>query len=62
MRTFSQSDKNNEVASRKQHLSYTQANEDAWKFYEKLGYYKVGGFFSPEQEAEEWMYMKELDK
>ena len=32
------------------------------KFYEKLGYHKVGGFFSPEQEAEEWMYIKALGK
>ena len=41
-------------------MTSTQADEDAWKFYEKLGYHKVGGFFPPEQEAEEWMYMKEL--
>ena len=39
-----------------------QGDEDAWKFYEKLGYHKVGGFFPPEQEAEEWMYIKELGK
>ncbi|MBE6651329.1 MAG: GNAT family N-acetyltransferase [Ruminococcaceae bacterium] len=41
-------------------MTSTQADEDAWKFYEKLGYYKVGGFFPPEQEAEEWIYMKKL--
>ena len=43
-------------------MTSTQADEDAWKFYEKLGYHKVGGFFPPEQEAEEWMYIKELGK
>ena len=43
-------------------MTSTQADEDAWKFYEKLGYHKVGGFFPPEQEAEEWMYVKELEK
>ena len=42
-------------------MTSTQADEDAWKFYEKLGYRKVGGFFPPEQEAEEWIYMKELE-
>lgn len=41
-------------------MTSTQADEDAWKFYEKLGYHKVGGFFPPDQDAEEWMYMKEL--
>ena len=41
-------------------MTSTQADEDAWKFYEKLGYRKVGGFFPPEQEAEEWIYLKEL--
>lgn len=34
-------------------MTSTQADEDAWKFYEKLSYHKVGGFFPPEQEAEE---------
>ena len=43
-------------------MTSTQADEDAWKFYKKLGYHKVGGFFPPEQEAEEWMYIKELGK
>ena len=43
-------------------MTSAQADEDAWKFYEKLGYHKVGGFFPPEQEAEEWMYIKELGK
>ena len=41
-------------------MTSTQADEDAWGFYEKLGYRKVGGFLPPEQEAEEWMYVKEL--
>ena len=43
-------------------MTSTQADEDAWRFYEKLGYHKVGGFIPPEQEAEEWMYVKELEK
>ncbi|MBQ7821932.1 MAG: GNAT family N-acetyltransferase [Clostridia bacterium] len=43
-------------------MTSTQADEDAWKFYEKLGYRKVGGFFPPEQEAEEWIYQKRLQK
>ena len=42
-------------------MTSTQADEDAWRFYEKLGYRKVGGFFPPEQEAEEWMYLKRLE-
>lgn len=41
-------------------MTSTQADEQTWRFYEKLGYYKVGGFFPPEQEAEEWMYLKRL--
>ena len=41
-------------------MTSTQADEEAWKFYEKLGYRKTGGFFPPEQEAEEWMYVKRL--
>lgn len=41
-------------------MTSTQADELAWRFYEKLGYRKVGGFFPPEQEAEEWMYLKRL--
>ena len=41
-------------------MTSTQSDEDAWRFYEKLGYHKVGGFFPPRQEAEEWMYVKEL--
>lgn len=43
-------------------MTSTQADEDAWQFYEKLGYIKVGGFFPPEQEAEEWIYLKQLGK
>lgn len=42
-------------------MTSTQADESAWRFYEKLGYRKVGGFFPPEQDAEEWMYLKQLD-
>ena len=41
-------------------MTSTQADEDAWRFYEALGYQKVGGFYPPEQEAEEWMYVKKL--
>ena len=41
-------------------MTSTQADEDAWKFYEKLGYSKVGGFLPPEQEADEWIYLKKL--
>ena len=41
-------------------MTSTQADEDAWRFYEKLGYRKVGGFLPPEQEADEWIYLKEL--
>jgi ribosomal protein S18 acetylase RimI-like enzyme len=41
-------------------MTSTQADEDAWKFYEKLGYRKVGGFFPLDQNAEEWMYVKRL--
>ncbi|MBQ8497904.1 MAG: GNAT family N-acetyltransferase [Clostridia bacterium] len=53
-----------EKAMNEQGYSYvmtsTQADEDAWRFYEKLGYEKAGGFFPPEQEAEEWIYLKRL--
>ncbi|MBE6713644.1 MAG: GNAT family N-acetyltransferase [Ruminococcaceae bacterium] len=42
-------------------MTSTQADEDAWVFYEKLGYQRVGGFFPPEQAVEEWMYLKRLD-
>ena len=43
-------------------MTSTQADEEAWKFYEKLGYRKTGGFFPPEQEAEEWIYVKRLEE
>ena len=43
-------------------LTSTQADEDAWRFYEKLGYRKTGAFLPPEQEAEELIYMKGLEK
>ena len=41
-------------------MTSTQADESAWRFYEKLGYHKVGSFLPPEQEAEEWIYLKQL--
>ena len=41
-------------------MTSTQADETAWKFYEKLGYVRVGGFFPPEQEAEEIVYVRNL--
>ena len=43
-------------------MTSAQADEDAWNFYEKLGYCKTGGFFPPEQEAEEWIYVKRLSE
>ena len=42
-------------------MTSTQSDENAWRFYEKIGYRRIGGFFPPEQEAEEWMYLKELE-
>lgn len=42
-------------------MTSTQADESAWRFYEKLGYHKVGGFLPPEQTADEWMYLKRLE-
>ena len=51
-----------EIRGYKYVMTSTQADENAWRFYEKLGYHKVGGFFPPEQEAEEWMYVKALGK
>ncbi len=41
-------------------LTSTQADEDAWRFYERLGYCRVGGFYPPEQNVEEWIYRKHL--
>ena len=41
-------------------MTSTQADETAWSFYEKLGYRKVGGFLPPEQDADEWIYLKQL--
>ncbi len=41
-------------------MTSTQADEDAWRFYENRGYRRAGGFFPPEQEAEEWIYIKML--
>jgi len=42
-------------------MTSTQVDEDAWQFYEKHGYRKIGSFLPPEQEAEEWLYGKELE-
>ncbi len=41
-------------------LTSTMACETAWRFYEKYGYRKTGGFFPPEQDSEEYIYVKEL--
>ena len=41
-------------------MTSTQSDEDAWQFYEKLGYRRAGGFFPPGQAAEEWIYCKNL--
>lgn len=41
-------------------LLSTQADETAKYFYEKLGYQHAGGFYPPEQDAEELIYRKEL--
>ena len=38
----------------------TQEDETAKYFYEKLGYRRIGAFLTPEQEAEELVYLKEL--
>ena len=43
-------------------MTSTQDDETAWSFYEKLGYRKVGGFLPPEQDADEWIYLKQLGK
>ena len=46
-----------EICGYKYVMTSTQADEDAWKFYEKIGYHRIGGFVPPEQETEEWMYI-----
>ena len=38
----------------------TQEDETAKFFYEKLGYRRIGAFLPPEQDADEIMYLKEL--
>ena len=38
----------------------TQEDETAKYFYEKLGYRRIGSFLPPEQDADEIMYLKEL--
>ncbi len=35
------------ICGHKYVMTSTQADESAWKFYEKLGYHKVGSFFLP---------------
>ena len=39
----------------------TQEDETAKYFYEKLGYRRIGSFLPPEQDADEIMYLKELN-
>ena len=39
----------------------TQEDETAKHFYEKLGYRRIGAFLPPEQDADEIMYLKELN-
>lgn len=39
----------------------TQEDETAKYFYEKLGYRRIGAFLPPEQDADEIMYLKELN-
>lgn len=41
-------------------MTSTQADETAWQFYEKLGFKKAGSFLPPEQEADEWIYVKAI--
>lgn len=38
----------------------TQADETAKYFYEKLGYRRVGAFLPPKQDAEEILYLKQI--
>lgn len=40
----------------------TQEDENAKYFYEKLGYRRIGAFLPPEQDADEIMYLKELNE
>ena len=39
----------------------TQEDETAKFFYEKIGYRRIGAFLPPEQEADEIVYLKELN-
>lgn len=41
-------------------MTSTQANETAYRFYEKLGYKKCGTFRPPQQKPAEIMYKKRL--
>ena len=58
---MSQWEHNMKLRGYKYVMTSTQADEDAWRFYEKLGYSKVGGFLPPEQDVDEWIYLKRLD-
>ena len=40
----------------------TQEDESAKFFYEKQSYCRIGAFLPPEQEAEEIVYLKELNE
>ena len=41
-------------------LTSTQADETAYRFYEKMGYVRCGSFGPPEQDAAELIYRKRL--
>lgn len=41
-------------------MTSTQADETAWIFYEKLGFRKKGSFLPPDQQADEWIYIKSI--
>lgn len=41
-------------------MTSTQADETAWRFYEKRGYRRIGTFLPPLQEAQELVYWKDL--
>jgi len=38
----------------------TQEDETAKYFYEKIGYFRIGSFLPPEQDADELMYLKRI--
>lgn len=43
-------------------LLSTQADENAQYFYDKLGYRRIGAFLPPEQEADELVFAKTLER